>query len=161
MPPGGKRAGAGRPRGGKNRATLEKAAILEAFNQRVMTKANELFDAQLSLAVGSAKVFRIDEEETEGGKKKRVHVLVTDADEIKELLDEHEGLNGEVNGAFYYFTTVSPDNKAIEAMLNRALGKAPEKLIITPEDVDAAIETALKAHNLPAGTENHLDSNPS
>jgi hypothetical protein len=125
---GGKREGAGRREGSKNRATLEKQAVLEAFNQRVMNKVHELFDAQITLALGSAKVFRIDEEETESGKTKRVHTLVTDADEIKELLDEHEGLNGEVNGKFYYFTTVQPDNKAIEAMLNRSLGRATERV---------------------------------
>lgn len=124
---GGKRLGAGRKAGGHNKATLEQKKVLDAFNQRVMAKADVLFNAQLTLAVGSMKVFRVDEEESDG-KKKRVHVHVTDADEIKALLDEHEGLNGIVEGVFYYFSEVAPDNKAIESMLNRALGKAPEKI---------------------------------
>lgn len=123
---GGKQPGAGRPKGAKNRATLEKQKITEAFNQRVMAKADDLFNAQLMLAVGSMKVFRIDEV-GEGKSKKQVHSLVTDADEIKALLDEHEGMNGTVEGVYYYFTTVSPDNKAIDSMLNRALGKPTEK----------------------------------
>lgn len=123
---GGKRPGAGRKPGSKTKATLEKLKVAEAFNQRVMVKADALFNAQLSLAVGSQKVFRIDET-GEGSKTKREHVLVTDPDEIKALLDEHDGSAGVVDGVFYYFTTVTPDNKAIDSMLNRTLGKAMEK----------------------------------
>lgn len=122
---GGKRAGAGKKLGSKTKATLEKQKVAEAFNQRVMNKADALFNAQLTLAVGSMKVFRIDEE-GEGSKKKRVHAHVTDVDEIKALLDEHDGSAGVVDGVFYYFSDVLPDNKAIDSLLNRALGKPKE-----------------------------------
>lgn len=122
---GGKRKGAGRKAGGKNRATLEKEAVLAAFNQRVMQKADVLFNAQLSLAVGSMKVFRIDEE-GEGAKKKRVHVHVTDADEIKALLDEHDGGAGIVEGVYYYFADVLPDNRAIDSLMTRTFGRPTE-----------------------------------
>jgi hypothetical protein len=125
MASGGKRKGAGRRTGSKNKATLEQRAVLAAFNQRVMAKADALFNAQLSLAVGSAKVFRIDEE-GEGKNKKRVHTLVTDEGEIKALLDEHDGGSGEVDGSFYYITTASPDNRALDSLLNRAFGKPKE-----------------------------------
>jgi hypothetical protein len=123
---GGKQPGGGRPRGSLNKATLEQRKVLDAFNQRVMAKADALFNAQLTLAVGSMKVFRIDETEGDGGKKKREHVHVTDSEEIKTLLDEHDGSPGVVDGVYYYFQEVAPDNKAIEAMLNRALGRAAE-----------------------------------
>lgn len=125
---GGKREGAGRKRGGKNQATLEKQKVAEAFSQRVMAKADALFNAQLTLAIGSMKVFRIDETIGENNKVKREHVHVTDADEIKRLLDEHDGANGVVDGVYYYFTDVPPDNRAIDSMLNRALGKPKETL---------------------------------
>lgn len=124
---GGKRPGAGRPKGKPTQKTLERQKVLEAFNQRVMAKADVLFNAQLMLAVGSMKVFRIDETEGENGRTKREHVHVTDPEEIKALLDEHEGMAGTVGGVYYYFTDVSPDNKAIEAMMNRAFGKPTEK----------------------------------
>lgn len=124
---GGKREGAGRPKGKPTKATLEKQKVAEAFNQRVMAKADALFNAQLTLAVGSMKVFRVDETE-DNGKKKREHVLVTDADEIKRLLDEHDGASGVVEGVYYYFSEVLPDNRAIDSMLNRALGKPKETL---------------------------------
>jgi hypothetical protein len=92
-----------------------------------MAKADALFNAQLTLAVGSMKVFRIDESEGEKGKTKREHVHVTDANEIKALLDEHDGMNGVVDGVYYYFSDVLPDNKAIDSMLNRTLGKPMER----------------------------------
>lgn len=131
---GGKRPGAGRKPGSKTKATLEKQKVLEAFNQRVMAKADVLFNAQLMLAVGSMKVFRIDEVEGEGGKTKREHVHVTDPDEIKSLLDEHDGMSGTVDGVYYYFTDISPDNKSIEAMMNRAFGKPTDRTEITGKD---------------------------
>lgn len=118
----------GRRTGSKNKSTLERQAVLDAFNQRVMAKADVLFNAQLSLAIGSSQVFRVDESEDSKGKVKREHVLVTDADEIKALLDEHDGANGVVEGAYYYFSTVLPDNKAIEALMNRAFGRAKETI---------------------------------
>lgn len=131
---GGKRSGAGKPKGHKHKATLERQKVLEAFNQRVMAKADALFNAQLTLAVGSMKVFRIDEIEDDKGKKRREHVHVTDADEIKRLLDEHEGAAGDVDGVYYYFTDVLPDNRAIDSMMNRAFGKPTEHTEITGKD---------------------------
>ena len=124
--------------------TLEKQAVLNAFNQRVMAKADALFNAQLVLAVGSMKVFRVNEVE-DGGKKRREHVHVTDADEIKALLDEHDGAPGVVKGVYYYFSDVMPDNRAIEAMLNRALGKAVDKIeIVKPaEAAKGTIQTIM------------------
>ena len=131
---GGIQPGGGRPKGSLNKSTLEQRKVLEAFNQRVMAKADALFNAQLTLAVGSMKVFRIDEIE-DGGKKRREHVHVTDADEIKALLDEHDGAPGVVDGVYYYFQDVMPDNRAIEALLNRALGKAVDRIeIVKPTD---------------------------
>jgi hypothetical protein len=138
---GGKRKGAGRPKGAQNKITLERKAVAEAFNQRVMTKADALFNAQLRLAIGSMKVFRIDEIK-EGKKTRHVHTHVTDVDEIKALLDEHDGGSGEVDGSYYYFADVLPDNKAIDSMLNRALGKPVETLEHTGKD-GGPIETCV------------------
>lgn len=125
---GGARNGAGRPAGLKNPQTLEREAVLREFRQRVLTQTDSLFNAQFTLAVGSIKVYRIDEEEGEGGKKKRVHVLVTDAEEIKSVLDEHEGGSGVVGESFYFVSDVLPDNRAIDSLMNRAFGKPTETL---------------------------------
>lgn len=128
MARGGKRENAGRKVGSKGKATLERQKVLEAFNQRVMAKADALFNAQFTLATGSAKVFRVDETTDDKGKVKREHVHVTDADEIKRLLDRHDGAPGEVDGAYYYLTDIPPDNRAIDSLMNRAFGKPKETL---------------------------------
>lgn len=142
---GGRQPGAGRPKGSQNKATLERRKVLEAFNQRVMAKADALFNAQLTLAVGSVKVFRIDETEGDNGKKKREHVHITDADEIKALLDAYDGGNGVVGGSYYYFSDVLPDNKAIDSMMNRTFGKPTEKITIDVNKLDSDIERELAA----------------
>lgn len=144
MPNGGARPGAGRPRGRKSKRTLEQAKVQEAFAQRVMRHADDLFNAQFSLAVGSAKVFRVDEE-GEGKNKKRVHALVTDADEIKAFLDEHDGGSGEVDGSYYYITTASPDNKALDSLLNRGLGKPKDTVEHQNPDGSALLDPLKKA----------------
>jgi hypothetical protein len=128
---GGKRPGAGKPKGKLNAKTLEKMAIQREFNQRVMTQADALFNAQLAIAVGSVQVFRVDEVEDGKGKTKRVHTLVTDVNEIKSVLDEHEGGAGYVGEDYYFVSNVSPQNAAIESMLNRALGKPVDKTEVT------------------------------
>ncbi len=131
MANGGKRPGAGRKPGGKNKATLEKQKVQEAFNQRVLKQADALFNAQLALAIGSIKVFRIDEEEDAKGNIKRIHTLVTDADEIKEVLDTHEGGAGMVGESYYFVSDVMPQNIAVESMLNRTLGKPKDSVDVT------------------------------
>jgi hypothetical protein len=141
MPNGGKRPGAGRKKGSKNKATLEKQAVLAEFNQRVLAKADDLFNAQFKLATGSQRVFRIDETRDGKGKVlKREHVWVTDPAEIKRLLDDHDGESGDVDGTFYYFQAVVPDNKAIDSLMNRTFGRAKESMELSgPEG--APIET--------------------
>jgi hypothetical protein len=119
--------GRGRPKGAKNKATLEKAAVMEAFNQRVLNATDSLFNAQLKLATGSQIVFRVDPTINDKGKVvKEEHVHVTDPDEIKALLDEYEGGNGTVDGHYYYFQAVMPNNQAIDSLLNRTFGKPKE-----------------------------------
>lgn len=112
----------GRPKGSLSKATLEKMAVNKAFEQRVLSQADKLFHAQLQLGLGSMKVFRADEDQD----GKRVHTLVTDADEIKSLLDECDGMPGTVGGKYYFFAEVLPDNRAIESLLNRGIGKPAE-----------------------------------
>lgn len=134
MQNGGKRPGAGRKKGSRNKKTLEKQAVQEAFNQRVLVQADALFNAQLTLAVGSVRVFRVDEEEGDNGKTKRVHTLVTDPSELKDVLDATNGSSGIVGDDYYLVTNVAPDNRAIDSMLNRALGKPKDSVELTGKD---------------------------
>ena len=52
MPPGGKRIGAGRPKGSKNKKTLEQIAARERFTARVYEQFDPLMDALMRVAKG-------------------------------------------------------------------------------------------------------------
>lgn len=133
---GGKRAGAGKPRGKLSPKTLEKNAVQEAIRQRILKQADALFHAQLVNAVGSIQVFRVDEEERDG-KIKRVHTLVSDTDEIKEVLDAHDGGAGVVNDSYYFVNQIAPDNRAIDSLLDRTFGKATQSIDIGNKEGEA------------------------
>lgn len=119
---GGARPGAGRPTGKQNASTMERAAIKKAFEERVAANADRLFNFQMTLAQGVTYLFRIHTDEK--GNKSKPELVESQA-EISAYL------NGEYDGDpedYYFITTERPDNKAIDSMLDRAFGKAPQKL---------------------------------
>lgn len=133
---GGARPGAGRPPGKLSQKTLDQMKVKEAFNQRVMKHANDLFNAQLSLATGAnVLMVKVKERDSDGKVKRVYHEQVTDPELIKQYLDNEDGLGDydDINDQdhFYYMQVKPPDNKALDSLLNRALGKAPDKLEIT------------------------------
>lgn len=130
MAKGGTRAGAGRPKGSLTEATKEKMRIEAALHGRILSAVDRMFNAQLALAEGLTFLYRIDEVGT-GKAKRREHVLVTDPEEIKEVLDETDGAAGLTDGGYYTLTTKPPDNKAIDSMLDRVFGKALTKTELT------------------------------
>ena len=142
MPRGGKRENAGAPKGTIQRRTLEKAAVARVLRERTMMQADNLFNAQLAKAVGSVMVFRVDEEETVGGRVKRIHTHVTDPDEIKKVLDENESGAGKVGKDYYFVTNIPPDNKAIDSMLDRTFGKAMQPVEVSDISEDRAVQIA-------------------
>lgn len=52
MPRGGKRPGAGRPKGSKDKGTLEKEALRELLRARVAEQMGPLVDSQIANAMG-------------------------------------------------------------------------------------------------------------
>lgn len=116
---GGRRPGAGRKKGSKNRATLEQQAVKKAFDQRVLRTVDRLFDSQMTIARGASYLYCIDTDEKGNKSKPR---LVTAEWEIEQFL------NGETHdpSQYYYITTERPDNKAIDSMLDRVFGKAKQ-----------------------------------
>lgn len=141
MPRGGKREGAGAPKGTVQRRTLEKSAVARALRERTMAQADNLFNAQLAKAVGSVMVFRVDEE-VSGGKTKRVHTQITDSNEIKRVLDENESGAGTVGENYYFVTNIPPDNKAIDSMLDRTFGRAVQSIEVSDGAENKAIQIA-------------------
>lgn len=143
---GGKREGAGRKKGQKDPATLEKEAVLIAFRQRAMGVASKLLDAQLTLARGMNLLYKIEKEwvktgTSKSGKengyyRKLKPVLVENEMEISQylegLIDEGDEDDDQDPGATYYFiTTKPPDNNAIDSILDRTFGKATQAVEVS------------------------------
>ena len=122
MARGGIRPGAGRKKAGH---TIEAEAARKRIVERVTKNVDSIVDAQLALAKGVSHLYRIDES-GEGSKKRREHILVTDSEEIREFLNEHDGAAGTVNDSYYYISTLAPVNQAADSLLNRAYGKPQE-----------------------------------
>lgn len=135
---GGRREGAGRPKGALGKRTLGALQAKQRYIERVNKSVDKLFDAQLDLALGEKILMVKRTERNEDGKILRTyHEAVTDPELISKYLDnevgdEHSDYH-EINDdeSFYYMTTKSANNQAITAMLDRAYGKAPERIDIT------------------------------
>jgi hypothetical protein len=145
---GGYRPGSGRKPGKMEEQTIRRMKVLEAYRERVMKDADQLFNAQMSLAVGSILLFRIDKDDKG---KDLPAVQVTDPEEIKAYID-----GDAEQDAYYYITTKLPDNRAIDSMLDRTFGKAPEKIDVTSNGKtiqSPAIVSTIKPRNADSQTQ--------
>jgi hypothetical protein len=142
---GGRRPNSGNKKGKKMPRTIEKIATLKEYQARILKNADKLFNSQFANAVGNVLIYRIDEKEDKKGKIKRIHTLVTNQEEIKNILDDTNGNGGEVNDNFYIITTQKPDNIAISDMLDRAFGKPTQTNINENNDtITFSMERAQK-----------------
>ena len=159
---GGARPGAGRPAGSQNKETKEKRKAEQEMIQRIINNLEGILNSQLNLAHGVSYLYRIDVS-GEGKSKKREHVLVTDPNEIKDYLDSQLD-EGEQLDNYYYITTKDPDGKAIDSLIDRAFGKATQKVGGDPENplVVQIINYGAKDNNnsLPVSTEDLPDAVP-
>lgn len=124
MPRGGKRPGAGKPKGYKHRKTIEKDTAREHFVQRVITEWDPLIDAQLDLAKGLTVMFARDwETDKKTGRRARTgrFVRVTRPEEMVDLL------NNSVDGEDYYrLAAKDADGRMLIELNTRVMGKPPE-----------------------------------
>lgn len=125
---GGKREGSGRPKGAVSTEKKLQQEALDRFKARVRMRMGRLFNAQASLAEGMQYMIRIETTKDSKGKEIKKHVRVTDPDEMIRALDE--GL-GDVDGDYYYLTSKDPDNKALDSLMDRTFGKAPQAVDLT------------------------------
>ena len=138
---GGKREGAGRPEGSKNEATLERDRVFAEVRQRILKKADQILNAQLSLAEGQQFLYRIDTEIKDGKKFRSKPVLVANPEEIANFLDgeygDGESMNTETE--YYYITTKEPNNMAIDSMFDRTFDKAKQSVEVNGEIVSKVV----------------------
>ena len=128
---------AGRKKGKKNPATLDKERVLAEYRAKIMRSAQKLFNAQMTLAEGVTMLYKIEKYYHGKGKarvlKHKSPKLVTEQWEIESYL---MGIaeNGEINvpgDTYYFIATKVPDNKSIDSMLDRTFGKAQQHVDLT------------------------------
>lgn len=112
----------GRPKGAKNKSTLDKEAARERLRERVLAQFAPLIDAQIANAKGLSHFFLRDE-------KTKQFVRITDPKQIEIALNMGEG-DGE--GKYYWIHTKDPSTQAFTDLMNRALDKPKEQ----PQELD-------------------------
>lgn len=118
----------GRPKGRKSNKTLEREAVNKAWQQLVLENMRPLFRKQLWLAMGQTYVYRKEKHGT-GASMRIEHVLLEEPHEIADALDtiaNHDEQDEDANG-YVYIVTKPPENRAIDSMLDRSLGKPVQK----------------------------------
>lgn len=130
---GGARPGAGGPKGKMQPQTLERIQAAKLFKARVAKNTNKLFNAQFDLAIGEK--YLMVKRVTGTGKDRKTWVEVVDNIEtIKEYIDDDgESLNADAGEDYYYMSVRGANNSALDSLLNRAYGKAEERLDITTD----------------------------
>lgn len=113
-----------------NASRLTATLAKKRFVEQVYENTDRLFGAQLTLALGSVKLFKVREYKN----GKRETEAVSDTMEIIRYLNNPSHYE-EVDGAkeFYLMTEKDPENKAIDSLLNRAMGAPKQELQLTDE----------------------------
>jgi hypothetical protein len=127
---GGARAGAGRPKGKMEPQTIAKMAAKKAFEERVAKNAEMLFNAQISLAIGTQMLIKKVKHANGSWSK---FAVVDDPEEIINYL------NGAYKGSadvYHQITIDKPDSRAIDSLLDRSFGKAAQSLTVKDDRPD-------------------------
>lgn len=138
--------------------TEKKRIQMEAFRRSVFNAQQKLVNAQLSVALGASWLYRVDIDDN--GNRKRPKV-VTDEQEVQDYL---AGMYDHGRAEYYYIFTEKPDTRAIDSLLDRALGKAesaksaPEEqedlgVIVYPTSNAGQLEQSEASHNVKSGNE--------
>lgn len=117
----------GRPKGSKDKSTIEKERVLAEYRKKIMQHADILFKNQMHLAQGVSYLYKFV-------KGKQKPVLVTNPEEIEEYITSEMGqhiknedkIDKDAN--YYFISTERPDNRAIDSMLDRTFGRATQPI---------------------------------
>ena len=140
MKQGGKRKGAGRPKGV---VSDEKKAQQEAFKElklSVLRMQKKLLNAQVGVAQGLTFLYVIRTIEVGKKQVKQKPELVTDQETIEMYL---AGELDNEEDEYYFMSTKEPDTKAIDSLLDRVHGKARQNIGLDggEDDKPIAIKT--------------------
>jgi len=154
----------GRPKGTKQPETLMRDRVLAEFRQKAMRAAGVLFNRQLKLAEGHMFLYKIEKEVLigpKGGKKivPKKPVRVVDEWEIEQYLNglTDDGDISEPEDTYYYITTEKGDNRALDSLLDRALGKSAN-VVVTEDEKGNRLPISGNAITFSSQTDNQLTS---
>jgi hypothetical protein len=122
---GGKREGAGRPKGAIEPAKLAQKKAFEELKMTILRAQKSLLNAQMGVAKGLTFLYVIKTENIKGKIVKSKPEIVTNSEIIKKYLAKE--LDEEEN-EYYYMSTKEPDTKAIDSLLDRVHGKARQNI---------------------------------
>lgn len=105
---------------------LSKEEIEKEVNNRIGHHAHKLINAQLSVALGTQHLYRVKVKYDRAGNMKKEHTLIDDPEEIKMYLDDPSKVQGH---DYIVITSKSPDNNAINSLMDRLVGKASTKIV--------------------------------
>jgi hypothetical protein len=131
---GGPRPNSGRPKGRLDQKTLDQLAVKRKAEQRILNWMDRLLNAQMQKAIGEQALFvKIKERDSKGKVIHVTHERVTDEDTIIAYLDwENADGDSPHDEDHYYYLAVKPaDNQALDSLINRGIGKSPDKLEVT------------------------------
>lgn len=131
MPRGGKRPGAGKPKGYKHKQTLAKATSREHFVKRIEAEWDPLIDAELEVAKGRTIMLARAFETAKDGTVRRTGKFerVTNPAEMAELLNK-----GESGEDYYRLVAVPADSRMLIELNARIMGKVAEQVTHTGAD---------------------------
>lgn len=141
----------GRPPGRKNNETLRREEVLKAMQQRIMSAADLLLDAQFTLALGQTYLFKIEKYwekvmDKEGKERKvlrhRPPERVTSEREMREYImqqiqETELGVAGDTetpDATYYFLTAKDPDGRSIDSLHSRTYGRSVQPVTLLDED---------------------------
>lgn len=119
MPRGGKRAGAGRPKGGPDRRTIEKEELRKLYREQIVLQLPELVRAQLAVARGCHHMRAKDP-------KTGQWIEVTDPYTIDKCLAAGE--------QFYDIYAQNPNVQALKDVFDRLMDQPARALEVSGKD---------------------------
>lgn len=130
---GGKRPGAGRPKGSMNESTKLRSEVKQAYQDRVARNADRIFNSQFNLATGEQYLMH-KYTVGSGAKARTVVETVEDPELIKAFINDE--LNQSGDDEWYYISTKPANGYALDSMLDRAFGKSDSKVDLTNNGKD-------------------------
>jgi hypothetical protein len=130
---GGKRPGAGKPKGVKWASTIEKEAARELVRQRITERLAPLVDAQIDSAIGISHFMLRD-------KLTGQWMRLTDPDQIVAALNDPKAKQGST----FLVYTKDPNSNAAKDMLDRAIDRPKEQPMEMKVDASDALIERLK-----------------